>query len=114
MVCNAKQGGSLTATPWAQLALPLPGQEWSPGKTAKDMFVEAVLWRARCGVSWGDLPTERFVLADRAYEAAYARNQIQQARATAVIPSKKNRLIPSPTIPKSAKSVTLLNKPLTA
>ncbi|MBD2766417.1 hypothetical protein IC235_00755 [Hymenobacter sp. BT664] len=31
----------------------LPGQEWSPGTAVQNMqlFVEAVLWRARCGVS---------------------------------------------------------------
>ena len=34
------------------------------------------------------------VLADRAYDAGYVRTQIQQAGATAVIPSKKNRLVP--------------------
>lgn len=34
------------------------------------------------------------VLADRAYDAGYVRTQIRQAGATAVIPSKKNRLIP--------------------
>ena len=34
------------------------------------------------------------VLADRAYDAGYVRAQIQQAGATAVIPSKKNRLVP--------------------
>ena len=34
------------------------------------------------------------VLADRAYDAGYVRAQIQQAGAMAVIPSKKNRLVP--------------------
>ena len=34
------------------------------------------------------------MLADRAYDAEYVRAQIQQAGATAVIPSKKNRLFP--------------------
>ena len=31
-------------------------------RTARDtrLFVEAVLWQARCGVSWRDLPAERF------------------------------------------------------
>ena len=40
----------------------LPGQERSPGTTARDtrLFVEAVLWRTRCGVSWRDLPAGRF------------------------------------------------------
>ena len=36
------------------------------------------------------------VLADRAYDAGYVRTQIQQAGATAVIPSKKNRRLPIP------------------
>ena len=34
------------------------------------------------------------VLADRAYDAGYVRTQIQHAGATAVIPSKQNRLVP--------------------
>lgn len=34
------------------------------------------------------------VLADRAYDASYVRAQIQQAGATAVMPSKKNRTVP--------------------
>ena len=34
------------------------------------------------------------VLADRAYDADYVRAQIQQAGATAVIPTKKNRITP--------------------
>lgn len=34
------------------------------------------------------------VLADQAYDAGYVRAQIQHAGATAVIPSKKNRLVP--------------------
>ena len=34
------------------------------------------------------------MLADRAYDAGYVRAQIQQAGAMAVIPSKKNRLVP--------------------
>lgn len=54
----------LTDAQWARLAPLLPGQERSPGTTAKDtrLFVVAVLWRARCGVSWRDLPAERFGL----------------------------------------------------
>lgn len=52
----------LTDVQWERLSPQLPGQENSPGTTAKDtrLFVEAVLWRARCGVSWRDLPAERF------------------------------------------------------
>ena len=34
------------------------------------------------------------VLADRAYDADYVRGHIAQAQAVAVIPSKKNRLMP--------------------
>ncbi|WP_394335396.1 IS5 family transposase [Hymenobacter amundsenii] len=51
----------LTDAQWARLAPLLPGQAHSPGVTAKDtrLFVEAILWRLRCGVPWRDLP-ERF------------------------------------------------------
>ena len=57
-----KDRSLLTDAQWARLSPLLPGQERSPGTTAKDtrLFVEAVLWRARCGVSWRDLPVERF------------------------------------------------------
>lgn len=34
------------------------------------------------------------MLADRAYDADYVREQIQRAGATAVIPGKKNRIVP--------------------
>lgn len=51
----------LTDAQWARLAPLLPGQAHTRGVTAADtrLFVEAVLWRMRCGVSWRDLP-ERF------------------------------------------------------
>ena len=57
-----KDRSMLTDEQWARLSPLLPGQERSPGTTARDtrQFVEAVLWRARCGVSWRDLPAERF------------------------------------------------------
>jgi len=57
-----KDRSLLTDAQWERLSPLLPGQESSPGTTAKDtrLFVEAVLWRARCGVSWRDLPVERF------------------------------------------------------
>lgn len=57
-----KDRSLLTDAQWQRLSPLLPGQERSPGTTGKDtrLFVEAVLWRARCGVSWRDLPAERF------------------------------------------------------
>lgn len=56
-----KDRSLLTDAQWARLSPLLPGQERSPGTTAKDprLLVEAVLWRARCGVCWRDLPAER-------------------------------------------------------
>ena len=52
----------LTGAQWEQLSPLLPGQERPPGTTARDtrLFVEAVRWWARCGVSWHDLSAERF------------------------------------------------------
>lgn len=51
----------LTDAHWQRLLPLLPGQAGDCGVTAKDtrLFVEAVLWRLRCGVPWRDLP-ERF------------------------------------------------------
>ncbi len=51
----------LTDAQWLRLAPLLPGQAHTRGVTAADtrLFVEAVLWRLRGGVSWRDLP-ERF------------------------------------------------------
>lgn len=51
----------LTDAQWARLAPLLPGQAHTRGVTAANtrLFIEAVLWRLRCGVSWRDLP-ERF------------------------------------------------------
>ena len=46
------------------------------------------------GLLVGHLRPRQAVLADRAYDAGYVRAQIQQAGATAVIPSKKSRLVP--------------------
>lgn len=52
----------LTDAQWMRLSPFLPGQNLSPGRKARDtrQFIEAVLWRTRCGVPWRDLPAERF------------------------------------------------------
>ena len=46
---------------WERIAPLLPGKVGDPGRTAADnrLFVEAVLWIARTGSPWRDLP-ERF------------------------------------------------------
>jgi len=46
------------------------------------------------GLLRGHLRAGQAVLADRAYDADYVRDQIAQASAVAVIPSKKNRTVP--------------------
>ena len=57
-----KDRSILTVSQWERLSPLLPGQAQSSGTTARDtrLFVETVRWRARCGVSWCDLPAERF------------------------------------------------------
>src|ERR1022692_236444 len=46
---------------WEAIRDLLPGQVGDPGATAKDnrLFVNAILWIAKTGAPWGDLP-ERF------------------------------------------------------
>ena len=47
----------------------LPGRPGTPGRNAKDnrLFINAVLWIARTGAPWPDLP-ERFGKYDTAYQ----------------------------------------------
>lgn len=51
----------ITDDQWNRIEHLLPGQEGDPGVTARDnrLFVNAVLWIARTGAPWRDLP-ERF------------------------------------------------------
>ena len=45
---------------WARIAPELPGKKGDPGKSSTDnrLFVEAVLWVARTGSPWRDLPDD--------------------------------------------------------
>ena len=51
----------MTEEQWDRIAHLLPGKPGDPGATARDnrLFVDAVLWIARTGAGWRDLP-ERF------------------------------------------------------
>jgi transposase len=50
----------LSKEQWERIAPELPGKVADPGATARDnrLFVEAVLWIARTGAPWRDLPHE--------------------------------------------------------
>ena len=52
------QRHGLTNEQWKRIKPHLPGKRRDPGRTAKDnrRFVEAVLWLARTGAPWRDLP----------------------------------------------------------
>ena len=50
----------LSDSQWARVANLLPGKDGDPGRSARDNreFLEAVLWIARTGAPWRDLPDE--------------------------------------------------------
>lgn len=56
-----KRRHELSDEQWSQIEPLLPGRKGDPGVTAEDnrQFVNAVLWLAKTGVPWRDLP-ERF------------------------------------------------------
>src|SRR6266849_5533670 len=52
---------AISDEPWERIKDFLPGREGDPGVTAEDnrLFIDGVLWIAKTGVPWRDLP-ERF------------------------------------------------------
>jgi transposase len=56
-----KRRHEITDAQWAKIEPLLPGREGDPGRSGDDnrVFVNAVLWIARTGAPWRDLP-ERF------------------------------------------------------
>jgi transposase len=59
----------MTDEQWTRIELLLPGRAETPGATARDnrLFIEAVLWIARTGAGWRDLP-ERFGLWNTVFQ----------------------------------------------
>lgn len=51
---------SLRDDQWDRIKDALPGKPEDPGRTGKDnrLFIEAVMWIAKTGAPWRDLPTE--------------------------------------------------------
>ena len=58
---HRRTGYEITDQQWQRVAHLLPGKEGDVGHTANDnrLFINAVLWIARSGAPWRDLP-ERF------------------------------------------------------
>lgn len=56
-----KRRHELSDEQWLQIEPHLPGRQGDPGRTGEDnrLFVNAVLWIAKTGAPWRDLP-ERF------------------------------------------------------
>ena len=56
-----KRRHELTDDQWAKIEPRLPGRESDPGRSGEDnrVFMNAVLWIAKTGAPWRDLP-ERF------------------------------------------------------
>ena len=56
-----KRRHELSDEQWSQIEPHVPGREGDPGRTGEDnrLFLNAVLWIARTGAPWRDLP-ERF------------------------------------------------------
>lgn len=57
----AKRRYEITDTNWQRIEFLLPGKASDPGRTAEDnrRFINGVLWVARSGAPWRDLP-ERY------------------------------------------------------
>jgi len=53
-----KRRHSLTDEQWQQIAPLLPGKQGDPGRSGENnrLFLEAVLWLAKTGAPWRDLP----------------------------------------------------------